>query len=167
MPPTGGVPALTSRRSKLAREPPKLGTFAMLPALYFAFGHASPPVLADQRRSPAAAEAKLAATTPAPKAAKPATESPSEPMKPAKATPRAKASRTLHLLGKASPYRPGTALAKMLALVQDGMTTTQLAAAFKAAGLNTSVSGFVRQRRGRARCCQSASRPGHLWSIFG
>ena len=31
----------------------------------------------------------------------------------------------------------------MLALVVDGMTTTELAAAFKAAGLNASVSGFV------------------------
>ena len=93
--------------------------------------------LADQRSARQAAAAKLAATAPAPRAAKPAAESPSDP------TRLAKAGRTLHLLGKANPYRPGTALARMLAVVQDGMTTTELAAAFKAAGLNTSVSGFV------------------------
>ena len=99
--------------------------------------------LADQRSARKAAAAKLAATAPAPRAAKAATESPRDPSKLAKGHPGGKPGRTLHLLGKASPYRPGTALAKMLALVVDGMTTTQLAAAFKAAGLNTSVSGFV------------------------
>jgi hypothetical protein len=99
--------------------------------------------LADQRSARQAAAAKLAAATPAPETAKAATESPGDPSRLAKATTPAKAGRTLHLLGKASPYRSGTALAKMLALVVDGMTTTELAAAFKAAGLNTSVSGFV------------------------
>ena len=62
--------------------------------------------LADQRSARRAAAAKLAATAPAPKAAKPAAESRGDPSKPAKAN-AAKAGRTLHLLGKASPVPPG------------------------------------------------------------
>ena len=68
------------------------------------------------------------------KAAKSATDSRSEPSRPAKAANPAKARRMLHLLGKANPCRPGTALAKRLALVQDGMTIAERAAAFRAAG---------------------------------
>lgn len=61
-----------------------------------------------------AAKKPPATATPA-KATKPATGSPSE--------------RKLRRLAKEHPYRQGTALAKMAALVVDGMTVAELTAA--------------------------------------
>lgn len=74
-------------------------------------------------------KAKRAATTTPAKAKKPATESLRE--------------RKLRRLAKDSPYRPGTALDKMAALVVDGMTMSELTAAMRKAGMKQSPSGFV------------------------
>lgn len=75
------------------------------------------------------AKAKPAATTTPAKGTKPATEQLRE--------------RKLRRLAKEHPYRPGTALAKMAALVQDGMTVAELTAAMRKAGMKQSPSGFV------------------------
>jgi hypothetical protein len=87
-------------------------------------GRRHPRRRAGQRTGRKAAAAKLAATT--------------------HTTPPPKAGRRLHLLTKKNPCGAGTALAKMFGLVRDGMTTIELAAAMRTAGLvKQRVSGFV------------------------
>lgn len=55
----------------------------------------------------------------------------------------------IRLLSRENPYRPGSVLASMRALLRDGMTSADLAAAFKAAGIKGTVSGFLHNARGR------------------
>ena len=109
------------------------------------------------KTSPKAAAAPRPARVVAPKGKTAALRSPSESGRVAgKGRPTAKAAKpasgkatVIRVLSKEDPYRPGSVLASMRALLRDGMTTADLAVAFKAAGIKGTVSGFLHNARSK------------------